>query len=545
MHLDTPGIRLRASRVTVLSSALVLAALQLPAFAGVVCLNSGSAVVTGSANGLGAFSCGYSGADGLGSSAFGSNNSASGRLSSAFGYGNVASGAESSAFGLGSTASGLNGSAFGRSSHAGGAYSTAMGFFASTSGTAAGALAIGGWYDLNGNDNPFETEENANATGVGSVAVGAAVTAAGTASAAFGVNAIADAGYSVAIGYGAVADREYTISVGSAARMNQIANLADGTEDTDAVNLRQMRAADDALGGGIAAWLGGGAAHAGGVFTAPVYVIQSGNYDNVGSAFTAVDTALTDINARMADAGGIQGERGYSAYEVAVQNGYAGNEADWLASLAGPQGPTGPEGPEGPEGPAGGGPRVVSYDSDDRDTLTLAGASGTTISNVADGVAGMDAVNLRQMQAGDAATLQSAQDYADAGDAATLQGANAYTDTVAVQTLESANAYTDGRFAAWDAQLESIQRGIDDRFHRQDRRIDRQGSMAGAFAGMAMNTAGLAGRNRVGVGVGAQGGERALAVGYQRAIGNRASVSLGGAFSGSEKSMMGGAGFSW
>ncbi|MCW1777183.1 YadA-like family protein [Pantoea ananatis] len=38
---------------------------------------------------------------------------------------------------------------------------------------------------------------------------------------------------------------------------------------------------------------------------------------------------------------------------------------------------------------------------------------------------------------------------------------------------------------------------------------------------------------------------RALAVGYQRAIGNRASVSLGGAFSGSEKSVSAGAGFSW
>ena len=30
---------------------------------------------------------------------------------------------------------------------------------------------------------------------------------------------------------------------------------------------------------------------------------------------------------------GFKGERGYSAYEIAVQNGYEGNEQDWLATL--------------------------------------------------------------------------------------------------------------------------------------------------------------------------------------------------------------------
>lgn len=44
---------------------------------------------------------------------------------------------------------------------------------------------------------------------------------------------------------------------------------------------------------------------------------------------------------------------GYSAYEIALQHGYAGTEEEWLASLIGPQGEQGPEGPEGPEGPQG------------------------------------------------------------------------------------------------------------------------------------------------------------------------------------------------
>ena len=36
--------------------------------------------------------------------------------------------------------------------------------------------------------------------------------------------------------------------------------------------------------------------------------------------------------------------RGYSAYEVAVINGFEGTEEEWLASLVGPQGPQGPDG---------------------------------------------------------------------------------------------------------------------------------------------------------------------------------------------------------
>ena len=172
------------------------------------------------------------------------------------------------------------------------------------------------------------------------------------------------------------------------------------------------------------------------------------------------------------------------------------------------------------------------YDSDDQASLTLGGANGTRISNVANGVAASDAANVGQMQTGDADTLQAA---------------NEYTDNTATETLTSANAYTDQRFAELTGltQFEAFRGEVDDRFRQQDRRIDKMSSISGVYAGMAMNTSGLAGRNRVGVGVGSQGGERALAVGYQRAIGNRASVSIAGAFSGNEKSVSAGAGFSW
>ena len=45
--------------------------------------------------------------------------------------------------------------------------------------------------------------------------------------------------------------------------------------------------------------------------------------------------------------------RGYSAYEIAVQNGYSGSEEEWLASLVGPTGPQGVQGIQGPTGPQG------------------------------------------------------------------------------------------------------------------------------------------------------------------------------------------------
>jgi hypothetical protein len=52
-------------------------------------------------------------------------------------------------------------------------------------------------------------------------------------------------------------------------------------------------------------------------------------------------------------AAGADGAPGASAYQIAVANGFVGDEAAWLASLVGPQGPQGPEGDQGPTGATG------------------------------------------------------------------------------------------------------------------------------------------------------------------------------------------------
>lgn len=250
---------------------------------------------------------------------------------------------------------------------------------------------------------------------------------------------------------------------------------------------------------------------------------------------------------------------------------------------------------------------AIAYDDGSHGSITL-DTSGTRISNVAEGIAAADAVNKGQMERADAATLDTSMTYTDtresvirsdmeaadatvlgsakgyvdtresvlrsdmasadtatlagarsytdtreaavrdaavAADAQTLSSANGYTDTVASQTLASAKNYADGVVSGINDQFTQVRSEMDQRFHTLDRRIDKMAAMSGAYAGMAMNTAGLPGNNRIGVGVGFQGGQKAMAIGYQRVVSPNASVSLGGAFGGGEKSVMGGAGFSW
>lgn len=50
------------------------------------------------------------------------------------------------------------------------------------------------------------------------------------------------------------------------------------------------------------------------------------------------------------DVDGVRGARGYSAYEVAVQNGFVGTKTEWLASLKGETGEKGDTGETGSEG---------------------------------------------------------------------------------------------------------------------------------------------------------------------------------------------------
>ena len=67
---------------------------------------------------------------------------------------------------------------------------------------------------------------------------------------------------------------------------------------------------------------------------------------------------MDDLNENQVGELYVVGTRGYSAYEVAVQNGFEGTIDEWLESLIGPVGPTGPEGPQGEIGPIGHTPNI-------------------------------------------------------------------------------------------------------------------------------------------------------------------------------------------
>ena len=83
--------------------------------------------------------------------------------------------------------------------------------------------------------------EAASAAGAEAVAVGPRASAAGAASVAIGNGAQASADNSVALGASSVASRANSVSVGSAGQERTITNVAAGMDDTDAVNVSQLK----------------------------------------------------------------------------------------------------------------------------------------------------------------------------------------------------------------------------------------------------------------------------------------------------------------
>lgn len=168
-----------------------------------------------------------------------------------------------------------------------------------------GITVGGGQIDgLGGNGNPLATAGAPSAIAIGN----GALTAAGVPNAtALGTNAAVTVPAGVALGAGSVANRAAPtgvnelfsgttlrttfggVSVGAAGNERQIVNVAGGTADTDAVNVRQLRS----VGTNLATSLGGGANFNAttGIYTAPTYTVGGATYNNVGGAIGALDTS--------------------------------------------------------------------------------------------------------------------------------------------------------------------------------------------------------------------------------------------------------------
>ncbi|MCO5090116.1 hypothetical protein [Bosea sp. (in: a-proteobacteria)] len=174
----------------------------------------------------------------------------------------------------GGEVTGLGGTANAKAS-AGDANAIAFGNGATTSATATGAVAIGLRGAVTAADGVAIGRDSV-ASAAGGIALGA-----GSLAQRGGLSGAAEAFSGVA-----VASTQGALSVGSAGNERQITNVAGGTQDTDAVNLRQLRSVAD----NTASALGGGAGFdANGSFTGPSYTLRGSVYTNVGDALAALD----------------------------------------------------------------------------------------------------------------------------------------------------------------------------------------------------------------------------------------------------------------
>nr|WP_244107435.1 YadA-like family protein [Burkholderia cenocepacia] len=281
---------------------------------------------------------------------------------------------------------GSNSIAIGNGAAAGGTDSIMIGTSASHSGSSATVVGA-----------------NASALGGGAgVALGAGSSAAGNSSVALGTGALASGRNSVALGIGSVAGGDNTVSVGSATVQRRITNMAAGTAATDAVNVSQLTGVTNALGGG--AGVG-----ANGSITQPTYTVAGKDYNNVGDALDAIAANGGDPDSvKYDDATHRAVTLGNAGTPVAIRNVAEGaltatstdavNGSQLFATNTRVGNLEDSLGKGGVIDPVTGESLAVVYDGAAKDTVTMAGAAGTTIANVKAGVADMDAVNVSQLK---------------------------------------------------------------------------------------------------------------------------------------------------
>ncbi|QGL64798.1 hemagluttinin domain-containing protein [Stenotrophomonas maltophilia] len=355
---------------------------------------------------------------------------------------------------------------------------------------------------------------------------------------AFGASSrvVAGADGALALGSYSIATESNTASFGNGSVKRRLVNLGRGTGEHDAVTVAQLSESLAALGGGAGL-------DENGRVTTPGFNVQGQQQNTINEALATLDSAVVTAHSRV------------DRVETQLRSVFQ-------------------------ESP--------SIRSDGTAQLTLAGANGMVISNVANGLiaaGSREAVNGGQLhaaqqqlngridgleqrvdgqpQARAMATASAAPteeimpspeasgspQVASAGEGASpasqpkakKDDSPAPTPQVDTAELEKmlarANEYTDGAISNFERRLDKM-----------DKRFNRMAAMSSAQTAMAMNTAGLATYNRLGAGVGYAEGESAMAVGYQRVLNDKGSAtfSLNGAFTNSgERSMGVGVGIGW
>ena len=211
------------------------------------------------------------------------------------------------------------------------------------------------------------------AASISGVAIGTGALAYDEYNVAMGSQAKARGKNSVALGANSVTDRANTFAVGSETNLRQITSVAEGTQNTDAVNKKQM---DDSVG-----------------------VINGRVTTEVGTLNTRIGTEVGTLNTRMtSEVGTLDGKITTNSNAINTLGGrVTTNEGD-IANLKSGQGTLNQ--------------LAVQYDTTTQDVITLKGTTGTKITN---------------LQNGDISTVSSK-------DAVT--GGQLYTTNTAISTLD-------------------------------------------------------------------------------------------------------------
>ncbi|MEB3793356.1 ESPR-type extended signal peptide-containing protein [Acinetobacter sp. IK40] len=280
-----------------------------------------------------------------------------------------------------------------------------------------GAVAIGNENKAIG-QGAVALGNTSTAAEAGSIALGDSANAQAARGVALGSNAVATNADDVALGAGSqtstatgegfltgTAAPTSVVSVGTAGNERRIQHLSDGSEDTDAVNVRQLKAVKDIVdeqGETTASGLGGGSTYDPdtGTVSNPTYNVNGTEVNNVGAAITELDKGWTlqsnganDGAVRagdVVDIGTADGEENLQVTKEGNDIKYSLNRDLKVDSVTAGDTVINNDGMT-----ISGGPSVTKSGID---------AAGNTISNVGPGVAGTDAVNKDQLDTAAAAS---------------------------------------------------------------------------------------------------------------------------------------------
>ncbi|MEN1994146.1 MULTISPECIES: YadA-like family protein [Stenotrophomonas] len=359
--------------------------------------------------------------------------------------------------------------------------------------------------------------------GDNNVTVGNSVEITGNNQVVIGLSARGFADGCVAIGSNSQCFESNEFSVGLINNERRVTNVAPGLRSADAANVGQLRS--------VALAYGAGADVINGVFVAPLIEFRN------GASYTNVADALYDLDGRVTSGGssgpGPRGADGLSAYEVALANGFQGNESDWLASLKGESGAPGAPGSGSGSTVKGGANVEVTTNTDG--TQTVAVSDNVQLSDAGSVSVGATTVNAQGV------SIEGGASVTTAG----INAGNQRVTNVQAGRVEplSTDAVNGGQL--WDAQQAWNDRWTDTdrRLRHQDRRINALGAQLGAMSQMAtaaaQNGGTAVGQVNLNAGVGFSGGEAAVSIGWGARVSERTSVSAGVSFGSGNKPVAG------